>query len=110
MLMHPTGEPWQMPQKLLQHTPFSSYLVPGIILLAANGLLSLWVLWLTVRKLPRYGWWVTAQGCVLSGWLTVEMAMLRLVVWPHYVYGAVALALVAAGIALASERRRGSAQ
>jgi hypothetical protein len=99
MLMHPTGEPWQMPQKLLQHSPFHSYLVPGIILFLANGLLSFWVFWLTVRKHPGYGWWVIVQGCVLLGWLIVEMVMLRLVAWPHYFYGAVALVLMVAGIA-----------
>jgi hypothetical protein len=100
MLMRPTGEPWAMPQILLQHSPFHSYLIPGIILLVANGLLSLYVLWLTVHKHSGYGWWVTAQGCVLLGWLIVEAAMLRLVAWPHYLYGAVAMALIVPGIAL----------
>ena len=46
LLLHPTDEPWAMPQSLLRYSPFHSYLVPGIILLVANGLLSLWVLWL----------------------------------------------------------------
>jgi len=101
LLVHPAGEPWGMPQSLLRHSPFHSYLVPGIILLVANGLLSLWVLWLAVRRHPDYGWWVAAQGCVLLGWLAVEVAMLRLIVWPHYLFGAVALALVVAGLALA---------
>jgi hypothetical protein len=90
-----------MPQSLLRHSPFHSYLIPGIILLMANGLLSLWVLWLAVRRHPGYGWWVAAQGCVLLGWLAVEVAMLRLVVWPHYLFGGVALALVVSGLALA---------
>jgi len=101
LLMHPAGEPWGMPQSLLQYSPFRSYFIPGIILLVANGLLSLWVLWLAVRRHPGYGWWVAAQGCVLLGWLAVEVAMLRLAVWPHYLYGAVALALVVAGLTLA---------
>jgi hypothetical protein len=53
-----------MPQSLLRFSPFHSDLIPGIILLAANGLLSLWVLWLTVHRHADYGWWVAAQGCV----------------------------------------------
>jgi hypothetical protein len=100
LLLHPAGEPWRMPQSLLRHSPFHSYLVPGIILLVANGLLSLWVLWLAMRRHQGYGWWVAAQGCVLLGWLAVEVAMLRLAVWPHYLFGAVALVLVVAGLAL----------
>jgi hypothetical protein len=43
MLRHPNDEPWHMLQSLLQYSPFHSYLIPGIILLAANGLLSLMV-------------------------------------------------------------------
>lgn len=100
LIVNPGGEPWSMPQSLLQYSPFRSYLVPGIILLIANGLLSVWALWLTVSRRPGYGWWVIAQGVVLLGWLIVEVAMLRLMVWPHYFYGAVAMALVISGIAI----------
>jgi hypothetical protein len=98
LLVHPTGEPWAMPQSLLRHSPFQSYLIPGIILLMANGLLSLRVLWLTVRRHSGYGCWAAAQGCVLRvadcGDGDAE------VVWPHYLYGAVALVLVVASLAL----------
>ena len=100
LIVNPGGEPWSMPQSLLQYSPFRSYLVPGIILLVANGLLSVWALWLAVRSRPGYGWWVIVQGVVLLGWLIVEVAMLRLMVWPHYLYGAVAMALVISGIAI----------
>jgi hypothetical protein len=101
MIAHPAGEPWGMPQGLLQHSPFRSYLIPGLILLGCNGLLSLWVLCLTVKKHSGYGWWIAVQGCILAGWLSVEIAMLRMVVWPHYLYGLLALALMISGAALA---------
>jgi len=100
LLIHPTGEPWGMPQSLLRYSPFRSYLIPGTILLVAVGLLSLWALWLTMRDHPGYGWWVALEGCVLLGWLITEMVMLRVAMWAHYMYGAVALALIFAGIAL----------
>lgn len=99
MLLNPHGEPWQMPQSFLAHSPFHSYLIPGLILLGANGLFCLFVLTATLRRRPGYGWWIAAQGSILLGWLTVECAMIRFVVWPHYFYGAVALALIAAGLA-----------
>lgn len=41
-----------------------------------------------------------ARGLVLLGWLIIEVTMLRLVVWPHYLIGGVALPLIVAGIAL----------
>jgi len=100
LIVNPGGEPWSFPQSLLQYSPFRSYLVPGIILLIANGLFSVWALWLTVSRRPGYGWWVIVQGVVLLGWLIVEVAMLRLMVWPHYLYGAVAMVLVISGIAI----------
>jgi hypothetical protein len=100
LIVNPGGEPWSFPQSLLQYSPFRSYLFPGIILLLANGLLSLWVLRLTVGKYPGFGWWVIVQGIVSLGWLIVEVALLRLVVWPHYMYGAVAIVLVTSGIAI----------
>jgi len=100
LIVNSGGEPWRMPQILLQYSPFHSYLVPGIILLVANGLLTLWVLVRTLGKHRGFGWWVMAQGVVLLGWLIVEVAMLRLMVWPHYLYGAVAIALVISGITI----------
>ena len=100
LIVNPGGEPWSMPQSLLQYSPFRSYLVPGLILLVANGLLSLCVLGLTVGKHPGFGWWVIAQGVVLLGWLIVEVAMLRLIAWPHHLYGVVAMVLVISGIAI----------
>jgi len=103
MIADPGGRPIEMPQSLLQYSPFHSFLFPGIILLAANGLLALWVLWMVFSRRNYYGWWTAIQGCVLLVWLVVECLMLRLVVWPHYLYGAVAAGLIAAGLALRRE-------
>lgn len=100
MIAHPAGSLQYVPPELLRHSPFHSYLIPGILLLTANGLLCLWVLWVTLRKSPRYAWWVGAQGCVLAGWLIIEMILLRMVHWLHGMYGAVALILIGAGLVL----------
>jgi hypothetical protein len=105
MLRDPDGEPWQMPQSFLRHSPFHSYLIPGIVLLVMNGLLGLFVLFLALRRKKGYGLWIAFQGFVLLGWLTVECLVLQMVIWPHYLYGAVALSLVILGIALWSDPR-----
>jgi len=106
MLLDPHGQPWRIPQSSLIHSPFHSFLIPGLVLLVMNGLLSLVVLALTLRRGRDYGWWVAAQGAVLFGWLAVECVVLRVVAPAHYFYGAVALALVAAGLALRSRAER----
>ena len=92
--------PGVIPLSLLQHSPFHSYLIPGIILLVANGLLPLWVSLRLKARRPFSGLWTAAQGCVLLGWLIVQCAMLRLVNWLHSVYLALALLLIALGWAL----------
>jgi hypothetical protein len=101
LMIHAHDEPWWMPQSLLRYSPFRSFLIPGIILFSAIGLLSCWTLWLTLKRQPGYGWWVALQGCVLLGWLIVEAVMLRLVMWAQVFYAAVALLLVVSGLVLA---------
>lgn len=99
MILYPGGSA-MMPLSILEHSPFHSYLIPGMVLFAANGLLAGWVFWVVLARKGDYGLWVVFQGCVLLGWLSVECWMLRMVVGLHYVYGAVALALIVAGLAL----------
>jgi hypothetical protein len=40
LIAQANGEPFGLPQGLLQYSPFHSYLIPGIILFVANGLLT----------------------------------------------------------------------
>ena len=101
LIVNAHGSPWgMMPLSLLAHTPFHSWLIPGVILFAANGLLALWVLGLVLRHRRNAALWTLVQGCVLIGWLAVECVMLRTVIWLHYLYGAVGLVLILAGAAL----------
>ena len=103
LIVYAHGNPWgMMPLSLLAHSPFHSWLIPGMILVCANGLLALCVLWLTLRRASRYGLWCALQGFVLLGWLVVECVCLRMVMWLHYFYGALALILILLGFALHS--------
>jgi uncharacterized membrane protein len=97
LIIDPSGKMLSMPMNLLEHSPFSSFLIPGIILLTGNCLLSFWVLTKVLRKRPRYGDWIALQGCVLAGWITVQIVMIRMVIWAHCVYLTVAAILVFCG-------------
>ncbi|HEX8711095.1 MAG TPA: hypothetical protein VF730_04420 [Terracidiphilus sp.] len=99
LILHPAGSVL-MPLSLLQHSPFHSFLIPGVILLVANGLLSLAVLGLVVAQSPNHALWVMFQGSVLLGWLVIECWMLRTVIWLHWFYAVVALALIVVGLTL----------
>jgi hypothetical protein len=97
LIIDPAGKMLSMPLSLLEHSPFRSFLIPGIILLSSNCLLSFWVLAKALRNMPRYGYWIALQGFVLTGWITVQIVMIRTVIWAHYVYLAVAAILVFCG-------------
>lgn len=106
------GNPWgMMPLSLLAHSPFHSWLIPGLILFSANGILGLLVLWQALRQAPQYGLWSALQGFVLLGWLAVECLFLQIVAWPHYFYGTLALLLILCGFVLqhASDARQARA-
>jgi hypothetical protein len=106
LIADPTGKRIGMPLSFLDHSPFQSFLIPGIILLVANGALSLLIMLAAIRRSPGYGWWVAFQGCVLTGWITVEVIMMRVAAWPHYIYWGIGLVLIVTGLALRTEVQR----
>jgi len=100
LMSDPTGSPMQIPVTVLEHSPFQSFLIPGILLLLSSGFLGTAVFLVALFRTRGYGWWIALQGCVLFGWITIEVIMLRTVVWLHYVYWGLALVLIACGWAL----------
>ena len=103
LILDPYGQRIGMPISFLDHSPFHSFLIPGIILLVSNGLMSLAIMVAAIRRMTNYGLWVAFQGCVLTGWITIEVLMIRGVGWPHYIYWGLGLALIALGFALTRE-------
>jgi hypothetical protein len=99
LLRDPSGGLLKMPLSLLEHSPFHSYLVPGILLLLGNGLLSFVVLLLTLRRVRHYAWWIMLQGSVLATWILAEFVLIRLYFWPQGIYlGLAALLLLTGGM------------
>jgi hypothetical protein len=105
LILYPQGDLLHMPLSLLDHSPFHSFLIPGIVLLLANGALSFVALYQLVRRRNGYGFWVAFQGCVTSSWIVVEVIMFRAVAWLQFLYLAVGLILIASGLALTKETR-----
>ena len=100
LIADPSGGLLRMPVTLLEHSPFHSYLVPGLILLFANGVPSLVIAIAVMRKAKDHGLWVVLQGCVLFGWITVEVFMLRVVIWAQVAYWALAVVLIVTGLGI----------
>lgn len=100
LVTDPTGGSMHMPLSFLQHSPFTNYLIPGIILLLANGVGSFVVLGLIMFSSRCYCMAIVAEGLILGGWITIQMLMLRTANPLQLFYLATALLLVATGIAL----------
>jgi hypothetical protein len=82
LALRPDGSILRAPLSVLQHTPFASFLIPGILLAAVVGLSNLtgaFALAFTERRgaaaLSFLG------GAALTGFVVIEMALLRTVNW-----------------------------
>jgi hypothetical protein len=99
-ILAPDGHIIQMPLSNLEYTPFSDFLIPGILLFTFVGLYPLVVaygLW----KLPSWHWpealnpfkqyhwsWAgsLAAGVIVIIWIVVQVAMIRAVAFLHILY------------------------
>lgn len=76
LVLGPKGEIMHMPVSYLEGSPFSDYLVPGLILMLVLGvfpLVALIGLWL--RRL--WAWYASfAVGCGLMIWILVEVTII----------------------------------
>jgi hypothetical protein len=75
LISDPSGFSMELPIELLNPTPFDNYLLPGIILLVAIGILSIVVAILSIRQTVNYTLFIILQGVILFIWLTTELIM-----------------------------------
>lgn len=112
LLASPTGALLQMPLLMLDGTPFSSYLVPGLILLLLLGVLPsvlvyallarpvwLWADILNIYREVHWSWtYALYTGIMLVIWIDVQIF---LVGYGHFIqtlYGLIGIALVIAAL------------
>jgi hypothetical protein len=76
LILAPDGHLLGMPTKLLAGSPFTSFLVPGIVLFTAVGLAPLLAAVITVRRQAFAPLAAVAVGLTLVGWVSVEMVVL----------------------------------
>jgi hypothetical protein len=76
LILGPDGHLLGMPTRLLEGSPFSSYLVPGIVLFTFLGVAPMLVAAMTVRRHAIAPMAAVAVGVTLIGWVSVEMVVL----------------------------------
>ena len=98
----PSGESMGWTTEMLVHSPFKNFFIPGIVLFAANGILSLTVAFITITRKKHYALYLILQGAVLVGWIVVQVLMIRLFYLLHLIFLVVGMLLIACGYILYS--------
>ncbi|MES2780518.1 MAG: hypothetical protein V4651_11530 [Bacteroidota bacterium] len=97
---HLTIQPDSMSQDLLEHTLFSDYLLPGIVLFITNGLFSFIVLGSIWLDHLNYYFLIILQGAVLTGWIILQILFIQNIYSLHILLGSVGIALMIGGTLL----------
>jgi hypothetical protein len=96
-MVEPTGKDIGISTDYLRHSPFNDFFIPGIILFTANGVLGIITAILAIRKTTHYQLWIIAQGCILLGWIIIQMILVQDFNWMHFVCLVMGSVLVVAG-------------
>ena len=97
LLSDPTGGNIGMPMEFLETTPFSDFLIPGLVLFAVNGVGQLVGGVMTLAAKRRYPEVATAFGVFLMVWIVAQVWWIGLLHWLQPLYfclGGIELMLV----------------
>jgi hypothetical protein len=102
LVADPSGELISIPQQWLRGSPFSDYLVPGLILLTVLGIGPLIVAAAVQRRRPWAKSAAFVVGVVLAGWLGIEILTIGYQPNPplQLIYAIVAVAITALALAM----------
>ncbi len=118
LILSPGGELMGMPLSLLEHSPFSSFLIPGIILFSLLGIGSFLLIFALLKKPEssfaerlnffgdmHWSWsFCIYMAFSLIIWIQVQMGFIQAVSWLHAFY--IFLALLILFVALLPELRQ----
>ena len=100
LILDPSGERLSIPLSYLDGSPFSNYLVPGIILFSVFGVGSFVVIYGLIRRFPYS--WPAALGLGFGQvvWIAVQIAIIGEMNLLHLIYGGLGLTLGLLALAL----------
>ena len=86
MISQPDGSILKLKPELLAGSPFSNYLVPGILLACVVGVVNVVAVFLNMmRHRQRYNAAI-AGGAVIITWILVQVMMIGTIHWLHILY------------------------
>lgn len=96
----PSGQKMGMSTAYLASSPFSTYLIPGWILLVVNGLMNVIAAAACIIRSKHYPFFVILQGILLSGWIIIQVILVKDLNVLHYSMLSIGLLLTFCGIIL----------
>ena len=105
LIKYPDGSSVGLSLTLLKHSVFDNYLIPGIILFVCNGLYGIVVSVAVLFNISKNGILVIFQGCILSGWIVIQLMLIRTFSPFHIVLGITGISLIILGFTSKSNGR-----
>ncbi len=96
----PSGQKMGMSTTYLASSPFSTYLIPGWVLLIVNGLMNVLAAAVCIIRSKHYPLFVILQGMLLSGWIIIQVILVKDLNVLHYSMFSIGLLLTGCGIIL----------
>lgn len=94
-----------LPPEWLAGSPFSSYLIPSLVLIVAVGGVHLVAAVRVWQRHPHARPLSVGAGAILGGWIAVQVAIIGYVSWLQPAMGVVALIELAFAVMLLGKRR-----
>lgn len=104
-MVYPDGSRLGMTLEYLRFSPFTTYMIPGIILFAVNGVLNLLVAIYGMKRKKYYSQWVILQGTLLTGWIGIQMVMVKDINFLHILMIFIGITLIVCGWAMIKNNR-----
>lgn len=93
LLIAPDGSLLDIHVHFLEFTPFQTFIVPGLILIVANGVGGLHAAYLTLRSSPRAARAAFVQGATLMFWILFQVYLIHHFVYIQYLMLAIGISI-----------------
>ena len=82
---------------LKSSAPFKDYFIPGFVLFTVIGVLSFCIAVMAVFKLHHYPLLLFVQGCILVGWIVIQLLMVTIFHPLHLIIGLIGILIILSG-------------
>lgn len=86
MILTPDGSNQGLNTEVLSNTPFSDFFIPGLFLLAVNGIGSLIASYFSLKTMKEAGILGMIFGFLLMAWIVIQVLLIGFVSWLQPLY------------------------